>query len=40
MDKTEKERVVAELVERLRTTESLIVADNRGLTNTQLVELR
>lgn len=40
MDKTEKERVVAELVERLRTTESLIVADYRGLTNSQLVELR
>ncbi len=40
MDKTEKEKVVAELVERLRTTESLIVADYRGLTNAQLVELR
>ena len=40
MDKTEKERVVAELVERLRTTESLFVADYRGLTNSQLVELR
>ena len=40
MDKTQKERVVAELVERLRATDSLIVADYRGLTNAQLVELR
>ena len=40
MDRTEKERVVAELVERLRETDSLIVADYRGLTNAQLVELR
>ena len=40
MQKTEKERVVADLVERLRTTESLIVADYRGLTNAELVGLR
>ena len=40
MQRTEKERVVAELAERLRTTESLIVADYRGLTNADLVELR
>jgi large subunit ribosomal protein L10 len=40
MNKSEKEQVVAELVERLRSTESLIVADYRGLTNAQLVELR
>ena len=40
MDKTEKERVVAELVEQLRATDSLIVADYRGLTNAQLAELR
>jgi large subunit ribosomal protein L10 len=40
MHKTEKEKVVADLVERLRSTESLIVADYRGLTNAQLVELR
>ena len=40
MQRTEKERVVAELAERLRTTESLIVADYRGLTNAELVELR
>jgi large subunit ribosomal protein L10 len=40
MQKTDKEKVVADLVERLRTTESLIVADNRGLTNAELVGLR
>lgn len=40
MQRTEKERVVAELAERLRSTESLIVADYRGLTNAQLEELR
>ena len=40
MDKSQKEKVVADLVERLRTTDSLIVADYRGLTNAQLVDLR
>jgi large subunit ribosomal protein L10 len=40
MQRTEKERVVAALVERLRSTESLIVADYRGLTNAELVALR
>ena len=40
MDKSQKENVVADLVERLRSTDSLIVADYRGLTNAQLVELR
>ena len=40
MDKSQKEQVVAELVERLRATDSLIVADYRGLTNAQFVELR
>ena len=40
MDKNKKEQVVADLVERLRATDSLIVADYRGLTNAQLVELR
>jgi len=40
MEKTEKERVVAELTEQLRRTDSLIVADYRGLTNVQLEELR
>lgn len=40
MQRTEKEQVVTQLAERLRTAESLIVADYRGLTNTQLEELR
>jgi large subunit ribosomal protein L10 len=40
MHKADKERVVADLVERLRATDSLIVADYRGLTNAQLRELR
>jgi large subunit ribosomal protein L10 len=40
MQRSEKERVVAELAERLRTTESLIVADYRGLTNSELDGLR
>ena len=40
MQRIEKEQVVAELVERLRSTESLIVADYRGLTNAQLRDLR
>jgi large subunit ribosomal protein L10 len=40
MQRTEKERVVAELAEQLRSTESLIVADYRGLTNAQFEELR
>ena len=40
MLKSEKERVVADLVERLRSSDTLIVADYRGLTNADLVELR
>jgi large subunit ribosomal protein L10 len=40
MHRSEKERVVAELTERLRTTETLIVADYRGLTNSELDGLR
>jgi len=40
MQKSEKERVVAELTERLQGTETLIVADYRGLTVTQIAELR
>ena len=40
MKKEEKERVVAELTERLRTSETLIVADYRGLTMLQIDELR
>jgi large subunit ribosomal protein L10 len=38
--KEDKERVVAELTERLRTTETLVVADYRGLTMPQIDELR
>jgi large subunit ribosomal protein L10 len=38
--KEDKERVVAELTERLRTSETLIVADYRGLTMTQIDNLR
>jgi large subunit ribosomal protein L10 len=40
MDRHEKETVVTSLAEQLRSTESLIVADYRGLTNAQLQELR
>lgn len=40
LQKTEKERVVAELTEQLRRTDSLIVADYRGLTNSELEDLR
>ena len=40
MKKADKERVVAELTERLRTTETLLVADYRGLTMPQIDELR
>ena len=40
MKKEEKERLVAELTERLRTTETLLVADYRGLTMPQIDELR
>ena len=40
MDRNEKERQVAELTERLRTSETLIVADYRGLTMTQIDALR
>jgi large subunit ribosomal protein L10 len=36
----DKERVVAELTERLRTTPTLIVADYRGLTMTEIDDLR
>jgi large subunit ribosomal protein L10 len=38
--KEDKERVVAELTERLQTSETLIVADYRGLTMTQIDDLR
>ena len=40
MLREDKERVVAELVERLRTSETLIVADYRGLTMTEIDSLR
>jgi large subunit ribosomal protein L10 len=40
MQKADKERVVAELTERLRGAETLIVADYRGLTVSQIGELR
>jgi len=40
MQKSDKERVVAELTERLQGAETLIVADYRGLTVTEIGELR
>ena len=40
MKKEDKERGVAELTERLRDTETLLVADYRGLTMPQIDELR
>ena len=40
MQRSEKEQVVAELVERLRSTETLIVADYRGLSVTEINNLR
>ena len=40
MLKEEKEQVVAELTERLKASDTLIVADYRGLTMTEIDELR
>lgn len=40
MQRSEKEKVVADLVERLRSTDTLIVADYRGLTVTEINDLR
>jgi large subunit ribosomal protein L10 len=40
MLREDKERIVAELVERLRTSETLIVADYRGLSMTDIDDLR
>src|SRR3954467_1327480 len=40
MQKEDKERVVAELTEKLRSSETLIVADYRGLTMPQIDALR
>src|SRR3954449_11170292 len=40
MLKSEKERVVEQLAERLRSTDTLMVADYRGLTMPEIDELR
>src|ERR1700750_2199721 len=40
MDRTDKQRVVDELTARLKSTDTLIVADYRGLTMPQIDELR
>src|SRR5438477_12116671 len=40
MLKADKERVVAELTERLKSTSTLFVADYRGLSVTEIDELR
>src|SRR4051794_35839699 len=40
MQKEDKARLVAELTERLRTTDTLLVADYRGLTMPQIDDLR
>ena len=40
MQRSDKERVVAELTERLKTTDTFIVADYRGLTVTEIDDLR
>jgi large subunit ribosomal protein L10 len=40
MHKTDKERVVAELTEKLRNSDTMIVADYRGLTMPQIDDLR
>src|SRR5579864_6682642 len=40
MKKEDKEQVVAELTERLRTSDTLLVADYRGLTMPQIDTLR
>ena len=40
MQKADKERVNDELTERLRSADALLVADYRGLTNSQLASLR
>ena len=40
MLRSEKEKVVAELIERLRSSQSLIAADYRGLTMAQIDRLR
>src|SRR5712691_3866769 len=40
MHRSDKERLVAELTERLKGAETLIVADYRGLTVTEIGDLR
>jgi large subunit ribosomal protein L10 len=40
MHRSDKERLVSQLAERLRSTETLMVADYRGLTMSQIEELR
>lgn len=40
MQKADKEKVIAELTERLSSADALLVADYRGLTNSQLATLR
>src|SRR5918998_392535 len=40
MQRSDKEQVVAELTERLSSSQALIVADYRGLTNSELETLR
>ena len=40
MLKAEKERIVAELAERLKSTQTLFVADYRGLSVTEIDDLR
>ena len=40
MHKADKERVIEELTERLSSADALLVADYRGLTNSQLASLR
>ena len=40
MQKADKEKVVADLTEKLRGSETMIVADYRGLTMTQIDTLR
>ena len=40
MQKADKERLVAELSDRLKNTQTLIVADYRGLTVTDIDKLR
>jgi len=40
MQKADKERVIEELTERLSSADALLVADYRGLTNSQLASLR